>query len=61
MALLVRKLFSALSFMIGLVLILSWFYWADSSFSLLMMGLCFLLLGIIGFVTTIVKEQEESD
>ena len=61
MALLVRKLFSALSFKIGLVLILSWLYWADPSFSLLMMGLCFLLLGIIGFVTTIVKEQEESD
>ena len=61
MALLIRKLFSALSFKIGLVFILSWFYWADSPFSLLMMGLCFLLLGIIGVVTTIAKDEEESD
>ena len=61
MALLIRKLFSALSFKVGLVLILSWFYWADSPFTLLMFGSIFLLLGIIGIVTTIAKDEEESD
>ena len=59
MALLIRKLSSALSFMVGLVLILSWFYWADSPIILLFSGLVLLLLGIIGVVTTIVKQEEE--
>ena len=61
MALLIRKLSSALSFKVGLVLILSWFYWADSPFLLLILGLVLLLLGIIGFVTTIAKAEQESD
>ena len=59
MALLIRKLFSSLSVMIGLVLILSWFYWADSPILLLLFGLVLLILGIIGVVTTIAKEEEE--
>ena len=59
MALLIRKLSSALSFKVGLVLILSWFYWADSPILLLFLGLGLLLLGIIGVVTTIAKEEEE--
>ncbi|MDC0243505.1 hypothetical protein OAK07_02335 [Marine Group III euryarchaeote] len=59
MALLIRKLSSALSFMVGLVLILSWFYWADSPILLLFLGLGLLLLGIVGVVTTIAKQEEE--
>jgi len=59
MALLIRKLSSALSFMVGLVIILSWFYWADSPILLLFLGLGLLLLGIIGVVTTIAKQEEE--
>ena len=59
MVLMIRKLFSALSFMIGLILILSWFYWADSPVFLLFSGLILLILGIIGVVTTIAKEEEE--
>ena len=59
MALLIRKLSSALSFKVGLVLILSWFYWADSPILLLFSGLVLLLLGIIGVVTTIAKQEEE--
>tara|TARA_Y100000741_G_scaffold333528_1_gene290203 strand:- start:149 stop:334 length:186 start_codon:yes stop_codon:yes gene_type:complete len=59
MALLIRKLSSALSFKVGLVLILSWFYWADSPILLLFLGLGLLLLGIIGVVTTIAKQEEE--
>ena len=59
MALLIRKLFSALSFMVGLILILSWFYWADSPILLLLSGLVLLILGIIGVITTIAKEEEE--
>ena len=55
MALMIRKLSSALSFMIGLILILSWFYWADSPVSVLILGLILLILGIIGVVTTIAK------
>tara|TARA_B100001029_G_scaffold178052_1_gene183921 strand:+ start:3720 stop:3905 length:186 start_codon:yes stop_codon:yes gene_type:complete len=61
MALLIRKLSSALSFKVGLVFILSWFYWADSPLLLLMLGLILLLLGIIGVVTTIAKAEEESN
>ena len=59
MVLLIRKLSSALSFMVGLVLTLSWFYWADSPILLLFLGLGLLLLGIIGVVTTIAKQEEE--
>ena len=46
MVLLIRKLSSALSFKVGLVLILSWFYWADSPFLLLILGLVFITIGI---------------
>tara|TARA_B100001094_G_scaffold134267_1_gene130047 strand:- start:287 stop:466 length:180 start_codon:yes stop_codon:yes gene_type:complete len=59
MALLIRKLFSALTFKIGLILTLSWFYWADSPLLLLIIGLGLLLLGIVGVVTTIAKAEEE--
>lgn len=59
MALLIRKLSSASSFMVGLILILSWFYWADSPILLLLSGLVLLILGITGVVTTIAKEEEE--
>ena len=59
MALLIRKLFSSLSVMIGLVLILSWFYWADSPYFLLLLGLTLLLIGIGGVVTTIAKAEQE--
>ena len=59
MALLIRKLVSSLSVMIGLVLILSWFYWADSPYFLLLLGLTLLLIGIGGVVTTIAKAEEE--
>ena len=59
MALMIRKLSSSLSFMVGLILTLSWFYWADSPILLLLFGLVLLILGIIGVVTTIVKEEEE--
>tara|TARA_B100000579_G_scaffold52197_1_gene36331 strand:- start:997 stop:1140 length:144 start_codon:yes stop_codon:yes gene_type:complete len=45
--------------MVGLILILSWFYWADSPILLLLSGLALLILGIIGVVTTIAKEEEE--
>ena len=59
MVLVIRKLFSALSFMVGLILILSWFYWADSPILLLLSGFVLLVLGITGVVTTIDKEEEE--
>ncbi len=59
MAFLIRKLSSVLSFKVGLVLILSWFYWADSPIILLFSGLVLLLLGIVGVVTTIAKQEEE--
>ena len=61
MTLIIRQLISAISFKVGLVLILSWFYWADSPFILLLIGFGVLLLGIVGIVTTIAKGQEESD
>ena len=59
MVLMIRKLSSSLSFMAGLILILSWFYWADSPIFLLIYGFVLLVLGITGVVTTIAKEEEE--
>ena len=59
MALMIRKLSSAVSFKVGLILILSWFYWADSPVFLLFSGLILLILGIIGVVTTIANQEEE--
>ena len=59
MALMIRKLSSALSFKVGLILILSWFYWAESPILLLLSGFALLVLGITGVVTTIAKEEEE--
>ena len=59
MVLVIRKLSSSLSFTVGLILILSWFYLADSPILLLLSGLALLILGIIGVVTTIAKEEEE--
>ena len=59
MVLMIRKLSSSLSFTVGLILILSWFYLADSPILLLLSGLALLILGIIGVVTTIAKEEEE--
>ena len=59
MALLIRKLSSSLSLMVGLVLILSWFYWADYPYFLLFLGLALLIIGIVGVVTTIAKAEEE--
>ena len=59
MVLMIRKLSSSLIFMVGLILILSWFYLADSPILLLLSGLALLILGIIGVVTTIAKEEEE--
>ena len=58
MVLMIRKVFSALGFMVGLILILSWFYWADSPILLLVSGLVLLTLGVTGFVTSIAKEEE---
>jgi hypothetical protein len=59
MTLLIRQLSSALIFMVGLVLILYWFYSVGSSFSLLFLGLGLLFLGVIGVVTTIAEAEEE--
>ena len=59
MVLMIRKLSSSLSFMAGLILILCWFYWADSPVFLLFSGLILLILGIIGVVTTIANQEEE--
>ena len=59
MVLLIRKIFSALTIMVGLVLLLSWFYWADSPILLLLLGLIFILSGIVGVVTTIAKAEKE--
>ena len=45
--------------MVGLVLLLSWFYWADSPILPLLLGLIFILSGIVGVVTTIAKAEKE--
>ena len=59
MVLLIRKLFSALGIMVGLVSLLSWFYWADSPILLLLLGLILILSGIVGVVTTIAEAEKK--
>ena len=49
----------AINFYFGIIFILSWFYCADSPILLLLLGLILLILGFIGVVTTIAKEEEE--
>ncbi len=45
--------------MVGLVLLLSWFYWADSPILLLLLGLILILSGIVGVVTTIAEAEKK--
>ena len=61
MTLLVRQVSSALCLMIGLIVSMSWFYWKDSPFGMLIVGGILVLLGIVGVVFTIVKAEEDSD
>jgi len=57
--LLVRQITSALFLMIGLIASMSWFYWNDSPFWLLILGGGLVIVGIISVVFTIVKAEEE--
>ncbi len=59
MNLLVRQITSALFLMIGLIASMSWFYWNDSPFWLLILGGGLVIVGIISVVFTIVKAEEE--
>ena len=56
---LVRQLGSAFCFMFGLIISLSWFYWKDSPFWMLVVGFLFLSMGIVGSVFAIAKAEED--
>ena len=45
--------------MIGLIVSMSWFYWKDSPFWMLVVGGILVLAGIASVVFTIVKAEEE--
>jgi len=57
--LLVRQITSALFLMIGLIASMSWFYWNDSPFWLLILGSTLVLTGIVSVVFNIVKAEED--
>ena len=59
MNLLVRQIASALILMIGLIASMSWFYWNDSPYWLLILGSVLVLIGIVSVVFNIVKAEEE--
>ena len=59
MNLLIRQITSALFLMIGLIFSMSWFYWNDSPFWLLIFGSTLVLTGIVSVVFNIVKAEEE--
>ena len=57
--LLIRQIASALFLMIGLISSMSWFYWNDSPYWLLILGIALVLIGIVSVVFNIVKAEEE--
>ena len=59
MNLLTRQIASALFLMIGMIASMSWFYWNDSPYWLLILGSVLVLIGIVSVVFNIVKAEEE--
>ena len=61
MSLLIKQISSAFSLLIGLIATLSWYEWKDSPLWILLVGIFFIFLGVVGSVLTIQKSAEEYD
>ena len=59
MSIFVRQIGSAFFLLVGLISSLSWYEWKDSPLWILVVGVFFTLLGVIGVVLTIVQSEEE--
>ena len=61
MSLLIKQISSAFSLLIGLITTLSWYEWKDSPLWILLVGIFFIFLGVVGSVLTIQESAEEYD
>ena len=61
MSLLLKQLTSAFFLLIGLIATLSWYEWKDSPLWVLLVGILFIFLGVVGSVLTIQESAEEYD
>ena len=61
MSLLIKQISSAFSLLIGLIASLSWYEWKDSPLWVLLVGILFIFLGVVGSVLTIQESAEEYD
>ena len=61
MSLLIKQISSAFFLLIGLIATLSWYEWIDSSLWILLVGIFFIFLGVVGSVLTIQESAEEYD
>ena len=61
MSLLIKQISSAFSLLIGVIATLSWYEWKDSPLWVLLVGILFIFLGVVGSVLTIQESAEEYD
>ena len=61
MSLLFKQISSAFFLLVGLIATLAWHHWKDSDLWLLLVGILFILLGVVGSVLTIKESAEEYD
>ena len=61
MSIFIKQIASAFFLLIGLISSLSWYEWKDSPLWMLLVGILFTLLGVVGAVLTIVQSEEEYD
>ena len=61
MSLLFKQISSAFFLLIGLIATLSWYEWKDSPLWILLVGIFFIFLGVVGSVLTIQESAEEYD
>jgi len=61
MSLLIKQISSAFFLLIGLIATLSWYEWKDSPLWILLVGIFFIFLGVVGSVLTIQESAEEYD
>ncbi len=61
MSLFVKQITSAFFLLIGLIAALSSYEWKDSPFWVLLVGIIFIALGVVGAVLTIQESEEKFD
>ena len=61
MSLLIKQISSAFFLLIGLIATLSWYEWKDSPLWVLLVGILFIFLNLVGAVLTIQESEEKFD